>query len=112
MAALPGRGRRREAAAARRRLARTAGGRRGGRLDDDPDPRLLERKGEARARLAAEVAKLARRLSERPHRSRRSEISILGSPSRLADQPRDASGRKGGSEPSLALRPVLPLTRL
>jgi nucleoside-diphosphate-sugar epimerase len=41
-------------------LAGTAGGGRGRRVDDDPDPRRVEREGQARARLDAAVPDLPR----------------------------------------------------
>jgi hypothetical protein len=48
--------------------SRPARGRRGRHLDDDPDPRRLERQGQARARLDPALPELARRLSHRPRR--------------------------------------------
>ena len=62
--ALPGRA----AAAPRPRLARPLRGRRGRDLDDDPDARRLEREGEARARVGAGVAELARGVRAGPRR--------------------------------------------
>ena len=61
---------RRAAAAPRPRLARPAGGRRGRRVDDDPDPRRVERQGQARARLAPPVRDLPRGLPGRARRHR------------------------------------------
>src|SRR5581483_6849986 len=65
VAAVPRRGARRQAAAPRAGLARATRDRGGGRLDDDPDPRLVEREGEARARVDAALD-LARRLPPWP----------------------------------------------
>src|SRR5262245_66364782 len=72
MAAVPGPGGRREAAPPGAGMARPAGRRGGGGLRDDPDPRLVERSGEAGARLAARVAELAAGLLERAVRRRAS----------------------------------------
>src|SRR5206468_12392999 len=60
LAAVSGPGERRQDAAPGPDLARAAGRRRGSRLGDDADPRLLEREGEARARLGAPLSELAR----------------------------------------------------
>lgn len=70
---------RREAAAARARLARPACRRRRRRLDDDADPRHLERQGEAGAPLAAALPELARRL---PHRAREHPAARANHPAR------------------------------
>src|ERR1019366_6581221 len=64
-AAVPRRGDRSQGAAPGAGVAGAARSRQGGSLDDDADPRLVEREGQARARLAACRAKLAGRLCSR-----------------------------------------------
>jgi 2-alkyl-3-oxoalkanoate reductase len=61
-------GGRRQAAVPHPGLAGPAGRGRGGHLDDDPGPRLRERQGQARARLAAPVPELAAGLHPRTGR--------------------------------------------
>src|SRR5262249_2734194 len=77
VAAVPCRGGRREEADGGAGLARSARRRRGPRLDDDPDPRFVEREGEARARLAAALGELAGRLPGWPRGMNASELAGL-----------------------------------
>ena len=72
MAAVPGAGGRREPAPPDTGMARAARRRGGGGGRDDPDPRLVERPGEAGARLAARMAELAAGLFGRACRRRAS----------------------------------------
>jgi hypothetical protein len=69
VASISRRGGRRQSPHPRAGLARQDRGRRGRHLDDNPDPRLVERACEARPRLAPDVAELARRLQARLDRS-------------------------------------------
>src|SRR5215471_3558884 len=81
MAAVPGAGGRREAAPPATGMAWAAGRGGGGGLRDDPDPRLVERPGQAGARLAARLAELAAGLLPRAFQRRASpRRRIAGGP--------------------------------
>src|SRR5215467_14862562 len=105
MAAVPGAGGRREAAPPATGLARTAGRGGGGGLRDDPDPRLVERPGEAGARLAARLAELAAGLLPRAGQRR-------ASPRRcIAGRTRDDHGRDISAAPAADVLDRLPDAR-
>ncbi len=72
------RGARSAAAAPHPGLARAPACRERRRHDDDRGPRLIEREGEARARLAADLAKLAGRLPTRARHARPSAAACDG----------------------------------
>ena len=79
--------------------------------DDDRGPRLVEREGEARARLAADLAELARRLPPRPRHAGAAAAADV----RATDADREGVDRRvtpAGTQPDVAeayvdLRPLL-----